>query len=351
MSLIDRYLRAVRDNLPRGQQDDIINELSDNLHSRIEDDEAARGRPLTEDEEVSILRDFGHPMVVAARYRGDERSVTFGRRLIGPELFPTYLKVLAINIAITAVIGVVIVLLGSGLVSTTWGVLVPIAIQFVAVTAIFVVIDQRWIRDPEGWDPRTVSSMGPDTSSDLSDLDAVARAIVGPFYPRFVRLTTSIVEFGFGLLALTVWLVIGLPAQIAGFLQPGPGWVEPWWPATVVFAFSVLIPLVMLFRPTWTRFRLVGRVIVYVALTAILLWSLSIGSWVVLLDPATATADQVALVELIDGIVRVSIAIAIVVSAVSAALEVRWLVRLQRASDAPATDANGPDPSSRPVRR
>ena len=72
-------------------------------------------------------------------------------------------------------------------------------IQFVVVTAIFVVIDRRWIQDPDGWNPRTVSSMGPDTSSDLSDLDAVARAMVGPFYPRFVRLTTSIVEFGFGL--------------------------------------------------------------------------------------------------------------------------------------------------------
>ena len=37
-------------------------------------------------------------MAVAARYRGDERSVTFGGRLIGPELFPTYMKVLAVNV-------------------------------------------------------------------------------------------------------------------------------------------------------------------------------------------------------------------------------------------------------------
>ena len=86
MTLVDRYLRAVRDYLPRGQQDDIINELSDNLQSRIEDEAAARGRPLSETEEAAILKEFGHPMAVAARYRGDERSVTFGGRLIGPEL-------------------------------------------------------------------------------------------------------------------------------------------------------------------------------------------------------------------------------------------------------------------------
>ena len=34
MTLVERYLRAVRDFLPRGQQDDIINELSDNIQSR-----------------------------------------------------------------------------------------------------------------------------------------------------------------------------------------------------------------------------------------------------------------------------------------------------------------------------
>ena len=70
MTLIVRYLNAVRDHLPRGEQDDIINELSDNLRSRFEDEEAARGRPLVEEEEVAILKEFGHPMAVAARYRG-----------------------------------------------------------------------------------------------------------------------------------------------------------------------------------------------------------------------------------------------------------------------------------------
>ena len=79
MTLVERYVRAVRDFLPRGQQDDITNELSDSIQSRFEDEAAARGRPLTEDEQVAILRSLGHPMAVAARYRGDDRSVRFGR--------------------------------------------------------------------------------------------------------------------------------------------------------------------------------------------------------------------------------------------------------------------------------
>ena len=108
MTLVDRYLGAVKDNLPRAQRDDIIEELEDSLRSRMEDEAATRGRPLTEAEEAAILKEFGNPMAVAARYRGDERSVTFGRRLIGPELFPTYMKVLTVNVVITLVIGAVV---------------------------------------------------------------------------------------------------------------------------------------------------------------------------------------------------------------------------------------------------
>ena len=99
MTLVERYVRAVRDFLPRAHKDDITNELSDSIQSRFEDEAEARGRPLTEDEQVAILRSLGHPMAVAARYRGDDRSVRFGGQLIGPELFPTYLMVLRINLS------------------------------------------------------------------------------------------------------------------------------------------------------------------------------------------------------------------------------------------------------------
>ena len=143
MTLVDRYLRAVRDHLPRGQQDDIINELSDSLHSRLEDEAAARGRPLLEAEESAILKEFGHPMTVAARYRADERSVTFGRRLIGPELFPTYMQVLAVNVAITLLIAAITAIASVSIWPGVVGILIPLAIQFTIVTGIFVIIDRN----------------------------------------------------------------------------------------------------------------------------------------------------------------------------------------------------------------
>ena len=162
MTLVERYVRAVRDFLPREQKDDITNELSDSIQSRFEDEAAARGRPLTEEEQVAILRSLGHPMAVAARYRGDDRSVRFGGQLIGPEVFPTYLMVLRINLAITLVIGAVSLLLGGSIWSAIAGVVVPFVIQFTIVTLVFIVVDRRWLRDPNGWDPRKVNSMGAD---------------------------------------------------------------------------------------------------------------------------------------------------------------------------------------------
>jgi len=83
MTLIDRYLHAVRSFLPASRQDDIIRELSDDIYSQAADREEALGRPLTDAETGALLRQFGHPMLLAAKYRPQ-------RQLIGPPLFPFY---------------------------------------------------------------------------------------------------------------------------------------------------------------------------------------------------------------------------------------------------------------------
>jgi hypothetical protein len=48
-------------------------------------------------------------------------------------------------------------------------------------------------------------------------------------------------------------------------------------------------------------------------------------------DPATATADEQDLVDLINTIVRISVAFTLVLTAINAALEVRRFVRIGRA--------------------
>jgi len=87
MDLIESYVGAVRLFLPHEQRDDITRELREDLRSQVDDKEAELGRSLTRDEQAALLRQYGHPMLLAARYRR-------ARNLIGPVIFPIYSQVL-----------------------------------------------------------------------------------------------------------------------------------------------------------------------------------------------------------------------------------------------------------------
>jgi hypothetical protein len=100
MDLIDRYLAAVGVLLPLRQREDITAELRDALMARTEEREAELGRPITRGEEADLLRAFGHPLAVAARYGR-------GQYLIGPELYPLYVFALKALLAIAAISAVI----------------------------------------------------------------------------------------------------------------------------------------------------------------------------------------------------------------------------------------------------
>jgi hypothetical protein len=89
MQLLERYLQAVKFWLPREQKEDIIAELSEDIHSQIDEKEAEFGRKLNEVELEVILKQRGRPILVANRYLPQES-------LIGPVLFPIYRLVLKI---------------------------------------------------------------------------------------------------------------------------------------------------------------------------------------------------------------------------------------------------------------
>jgi hypothetical protein len=87
MDLIDRYLIAVRRQLPRDLEADVAPELADSLRSEAEEQERVAGRPLTVDEQAALLKKRGHPFVMASRYLPQQH-------LIGPGLFPYYRQAL-----------------------------------------------------------------------------------------------------------------------------------------------------------------------------------------------------------------------------------------------------------------
>ena len=101
MDLIERYLAAVARNLPGQQAADITAELRDVLLSRVEEQEATLGRPIDRAELEKILFDFGHPLVVAGRYRKVQH-------LIGPAMFPFWWA--GVKVVLSIVLGVYLVL-------------------------------------------------------------------------------------------------------------------------------------------------------------------------------------------------------------------------------------------------
>ena len=103
MDLVDRYVQAVRQHLPAKQQDDIASELTEDIVSQMSDKQEELGRPLTEAEQEAILKQYGHPYVLAMRYRPQQY-------LIGPSLFQFYVPALKIALALAFAVQVIIAL-------------------------------------------------------------------------------------------------------------------------------------------------------------------------------------------------------------------------------------------------
>ena len=105
MTLTERYLKAVAAQLPKASREDIVAELRDAIQTRMEDREEELGRPLTEDDEEAVLREFGHPLSVAARYGSGPQQV------VGPELYPWWMfgvKVGLMALVCITVIGAIV---------------------------------------------------------------------------------------------------------------------------------------------------------------------------------------------------------------------------------------------------
>jgi hypothetical protein len=291
--ILEKYLNSVRSCLPEAQRDDIVQELSENLHAQIEDKENELGRPLRDAEVEEILKQHGHPMVVASRYNQEKRSVAFGPELIGPVVFPFYIRVLKFNLGISAVVFfVVAVALFFGGHSLTAGNLIPaifyqVVIQFAIVTLVFTGADRHFKKNPESWNYRDAKhpwnpafsfddwskSKTKGDSGRVSRMDSVAQ----------------IVALGVALIWLRVaqgapFLIFG-PA--AAFLKPAPIWHQFYWPVVGVAFLGILQGLINLIRPDWMRLMVAYRAVAAITWILILYFVLKSGPLVALTSNAS----------------------------------------------------------------
>lgn len=100
MNLIDRYVHAVGENLPRKSRADIETEIRSLLEDTLEERSQAAGRPVDEAMQVEVLKEFGSPEKIAASYMPP-------RYLIGPRLFPTFMLVMRILLIVLTVLAMI----------------------------------------------------------------------------------------------------------------------------------------------------------------------------------------------------------------------------------------------------
>lgn len=335
MTSLDRYLKDIRAHLPASEADDIITELGENLRAQIEDREGELERPLTDEELEALLSAHGKPLVVASRYRPEQLSFTFGRQLIGPALFPAYIQVLGINLAITAVVilvRVILVATGNPLDDVFSTIAFAFLIQFGVVTGIFVAADRMVTGEGsfgsfERSLPRT----------DRSVIDRISDSLIGKEVGPTVPRRTSVTDLALSVL-LVGWLIVIRPPVEFGFLRSGPGW-ESFMPFLyAVGALMAIQPIVNLARPDLVVVRGAVRTLANAAMAAIFIASLRVGEWVQLVEPAGASSGQRMAERGFNDWIGVSLTVIAVLSAVLALLELRrlWLARSRGAATAGA---------------
>src|ERR1700682_234377 len=88
MELVDRHLKALGSYLAAAKKGGIIKGLFENIRSEIETRKRESARPPPEAEPETVLKQHGHPLLVAGRYRQDHRSLAFGRQWDWPCVVP-----------------------------------------------------------------------------------------------------------------------------------------------------------------------------------------------------------------------------------------------------------------------
>lgn len=246
MDLIDRYLVAVRRQLPAAVQDDIVQELGDSLRSEAEEHERTTGHPLTANEQAVLLKKRGHPWMMASRYLPQQQ-------LIGPALFPYYRQALKIVVfwvvlPITLIGGAVSAIYSPDS-SMVWGRVLGAAwngaIYSVGiVTIVFAILDHEKLRITvlDSWNPANLPE--PQTG----------RAI-----PR----SETVMGLVFTLTFLVWWTDLVRVPDFAFFdsdhvrLVPAPIWQELYYPVLVSLVASVGVYLIDLVRP-WRTLTVSG---------------------------------------------------------------------------------------------
>ena len=242
MDLIDRYLAAIARRLPADKADDIVAEIRDDLLTRIEAREDKAGRPLDKGEVSDLIKEMGHPLLVASRYRPQQY-------LVGPDAFPFFvatLRIVAMFLAVAfAVTAASRVVFGHAdvarAVAQALGDLVNSAITGLGiVTVIFFVLERTGFpaNHVAKWRPQELPEVKDKQPSTWGSAFEVAAGVY------FILWWCGLVPFP------------GYYSNVKGLtLTPDPIWAALWWPVLALMVARLVYNVVQWLRPRWKLVR------------------------------------------------------------------------------------------------
>lgn len=321
MELLDRYLNFIRMLLPRGKRQDIIAELSEDLRAQVADKEAELGRALDESEIEAILKQCGHPLLVAGRYQSEQA-------LIGQPFYPLYVFALKmvqwVLFPLLLVAGVVTSLFHAHIAAAMIGsVGEAVAGAFYTVgliTVAFIVLERLQVRLSflEDWKPR-----------DLPKVPVVTD-------PMIIPRSNSFGAFA-GLFVFILWWIgiISFPQlPHVHFLNAMPQGF--FWPVLLLAAAEMALHLVNLFLPWWTRKRAAFRLVLDLCSLALIAVIATTWPWFAIQADAGLAADvgpSLHDVSTLERVVNLSLLVSLGFMALSYVL--RLLQDLRRARGLP----------------
>jgi hypothetical protein len=335
MDLVDSYVRTVAQVLPEAQREDISRELSEDIRSEMEDRQKQLGRELTAAEQEALLRQRGNPLLLAARYRQDTRSLVIGRELIGPALFPFYVKVLSFNLGLTLVIiGTIFVGLELGgqvlrFSEIASSCLLQLFIQLVIVTLFFSVGQKHLTKYPDRWHLKKRGGLALDLGAEEGHAHGGSATSGAPEVSRFESLSVIVASA----VAVLWWTEVqSHPFLILGpgtlFLKLAPVWHRMYVPIVLLTVAEIARATVNLVRPDWTRFRAVARIVLHAGGLAVLYGLLSAGFWVALTESTSNRVAQYAeAVQVVNQCFYYGLLVGVIWCAIGLALRIVKLIR------------------------
>ncbi len=332
--LLGSYVKAIGARLPKKNRADIEAEIRSTLEDMLADRSAETGRPVDEAMVKEMLIAYGAPEKVAATYLPE-------RYLIGPRLYPIFILVLKIVLAVVSVVA--LVGLGIAFTAHSGGItsffeslgkaflqyLGSVLTAFANIVLVFAILErvipaEEW-KDEKGaekaWDPaELLKQPSPDTISLWEPVVTIVFTCVGlalfNFYPQVIGFIPSLNNLGTG-------QVTFIPILSDAFFTYLP-WLNLIWLLTIV------LNAFLLREGAWSLFTRLGDIAIK-AMGIALAVAMFNGPALIALNPAAMAAAGIesASAQTLENLLNQLVRIALIIGIIGGAFDIlRGIYRL-----------------------